>query len=140
MELNQLADISSAVTLDISTALFEMLKNYPFSAILSLVAILLVISFFVTSSDSGSLVIDFITTGGKLDAPVGTRVFWALVEGLLAISLLIGGGLSTLQTAVMLAAFPYAIILLVMTFSLIKVQSSQFEKLIEDMDDDLEND
>ncbi|UKM63781.1 BCCT family transporter [Flavobacteriaceae bacterium GSB9] len=159
LELNQLADISSAVTLDISTALFEMLKNYPFSAILSLVAILLVISFFVTSSDSGSLVIDFITTGGKLDAPVGTRVFWALVEGLLAISLLIGGGLSTLQTAVMLAAFPFAIILLVMTFSLIKglkrerikhlryrvkrnvrVQSSQFEKLIEDMDDDLEND
>ncbi|MBD0825338.1 BCCT family transporter [Aestuariibaculum marinum] len=155
LELNHLADISGAVSKDISTALFEMLKNYPFSSILSVIAILLIISFFVTSSDSGSLVVDFITTGGKLDAPVGTRIFWALIEGLLAISLLIGGGLSTLQTTVMLAAFPFAIILLVMTFSLLKglrrerlrnlrykvkrnarVQTTQIERFIEDQEDE----
>ncbi len=120
LELNELADISLAVKNDISTALFEMLKNYPFSVFLSIIGILLIISFFVTSSDSGSLVVDFITTGGKLDAPVGTRVFWAMVEGGLAISLLVGGGLSTLQTAVMLAALPFAIILLIMVYSLFK--------------------
>ncbi|MBD0833601.1 BCCT family transporter [Aestuariibaculum sediminum] len=155
LELNEIANISGAVSNDISTALFEMLKNFPFSSILSVIAILLIISFFVTSSDSGSLVVDFITTGGKLDAPVGTRIFWALIEGLLAISLLIGGGLGTLQTAVMLAAFPFAIILLVMTFSLLKglrrerlknlrnkvkrnarVQNSQFEKYIDDNEEE----
>lgn len=119
LELNNIANVSDAVKADISTALFEMLKNYPLTILLSVVGILLVVSFFVTSSDSGSLVVDFITTGGKLDAPVGTRIFWATVEGLLAIALLVGGGLSTLQTAVMIAALPFAIILIIMTYSLI---------------------
>lgn len=118
LELNGIGDIAQAVNNDISTALFEMLKHYPLSFIMGGVGILLIISFFVTSSDSGSLVVDFITTGGKLDAPVGTRIFWAMVEGLLAIALLVGGGLSTLQTAVMLAALPFAVILIVMTYSL----------------------
>lgn len=125
LELNEIASISTAVGNDISTALFEMLKNYPLTIVMSLIGIVLIISFFVTSSDSGSLVVDFITTGGKLDAPVGTRVFWASVEGLLAISLLIGGGLSTLQTAVMLAALPFAIILLAMVYSLYKGLKSE---------------
>ncbi len=159
LELNNLADISSAVSADISTALFEMLKHYPLTVVLSALGILLVISFFVTSSDSGSLVVDFITTGGKLDAPVGTRIFWALIEGLLAISLLVGGGLSTLQTAVMIAALPFAIILLVMTYSLyialkrervrmlrykvsrnLRVQNTQLEKFMEDYDLDEDDD
>ncbi|GLB50824.1 BCCT family transporter [Neptunitalea lumnitzerae] len=158
LELNELADISTAVSADISTALFEMLKHYPLTSIMSFVGIVLVISFFVTSSDSGSLVVDFITTGGKLDAPVATRIFWALVEGLLAIALLVGGGLSTLQTAVMIAALPFAIILLVMTYSLfiglkrervkylrhrvarnLRVQSSQMERFMEDFDNDDED-
>lgn len=155
LELNGIADIGSAVSSDISTALFEMLKHYPLASIMGAVGILLIISFFVTSSDSGSLVVDFITTGGKLDAPVGTRIFWGAVEGLLAIALLIGGGLSTLQTAVMLAALPFAIILVIMTFSLYiglrherlkdlrlrvkrnrKTQYSQMERFIEDQDSD----
>lgn len=158
LELNEIADISTAVSKDISTALFEMLKNYPMTTVMSVIGILLVISFFVTSSDSGSLVVDFITSGGKLDTPVGTRIFWALVEGLLAIALLIGGGLSTLQTAVMLAALPFAIILLVMTYSLFiglkrervkflrhkiarstKAQNVQLEKFMEEYEED-END
>jgi betaine/carnitine transporter, BCCT family len=73
--------------------LFAMLDNLPLAAITSFVGIVLVIVFFVTSSDSGSLVIDTITAGGKIDAPVSQRIFWACFEGLVAIALLLGGGL-----------------------------------------------
>jgi hypothetical protein len=77
--------------------LFAMLNNLPLAAITSFVGIVLVIVFFVTSSDSGSLVIDTITAGGKIDAPVSQRIFWACFEGLVAIALLLGGGLVALQ-------------------------------------------
>jgi BCCT family betaine/carnitine transporter len=78
-------------------SLFAMLENLPLSAITSTTGIILVIVFFVTSSDSGSLVIDTITAGGKIDAPVPQRVFWCTFEGAVAIVLLIGGGLAALQ-------------------------------------------
>jgi choline/glycine/proline betaine transport protein len=80
--------------------------------------IVLVTSFFVTSSDSGSLVIDSITAGGKLDAPVGQRIFWALSEGGVAATLLLGGGLAALQTAATITGLPFALLLLVMLYSL----------------------
>ena len=67
-------------------------RKLPLAAITSTIGIVLVIVFFVTSSDSGSLVIDTITAGGKVDAPVSQRVFWCTFEGLVAIALLIGGG------------------------------------------------
>lgn len=69
-----------------------MLSHLPLSAITSFVAVILVIVFFCTSSDSGSLVIDTITAGGKVDAPVAQRVFWAVFEGLVAVALPLGGG------------------------------------------------
>jgi BCCT family betaine/carnitine transporter len=77
-----------------------MLDSLPLSAITSTIGVILVIVFFVTSSDSGSLVIDTITAGGKIDAPVPQRVFWCTFEGLVAIALLIGGGLTSLQAMV----------------------------------------
>jgi choline/glycine/proline betaine transport protein len=119
LELNGLAPIGEAVDKNISTALFSLLGEYPLSKVMSFIGVLLIIGFFVTSSDSGSLVIDSITSGGKLDAPVGQRIFWALAEGALAATLLIGGGLVTLQTAVMLASLPFAMLLLVMGYSLV---------------------
>lgn len=99
LELNEIGNIAVAVNEDISTALFVMLEQFPLNFITSFIGIILVTSFFVTSSDSGSLVIDSITSGGKLDAPVGQRIFWALSEGAVAATLLIGGGLQALQTA-----------------------------------------
>jgi choline-glycine betaine transporter len=78
-------------------ALFAMLDALPLASVTSSVAIVLVVIFFVTSSDSGSLVIDTITAGGKLDAPVVQRAFWCTLEGIVAISLLLGGGLVALQ-------------------------------------------
>ncbi|QTY25840.1 BCCT family transporter [Flavobacterium sp. CS20] len=112
--------IVNAVGEDVATALFVFLENFPFSSILSVIGIVLIIGFFVTSSDSGSLVVDSLTSGGKIDAPVGQRIFWALAEGAVATVLLIGGGLGALQTASVATGLPFALILLIMCYSLYK--------------------
>ena len=121
--------ISEAVNQNIATALFVMLEQYPLAEFMSVLGIVLVMSFFVTSSDSGSLVIDSITSGGKLDAPVGQRIFWALSEGAVAGTLLLGGGLAALQTAAVTTGLPFAIILFVMCFSLYKGLQEEWDKL-----------
>ncbi len=100
--------------------LFEMLAHLPLTGITSLVGIVLVIVFFVTSSDSGSLVIDTISAGGKMNAPTPQRVFWATFEGLIAIALLLGGGLAALQAMAVSTGFPFAIVLLGASFALVK--------------------
>jgi len=100
--------------------LFEMLAHLPLTGLTSLVGIVLVVVFFVTSSDSGSLVIDTISAGGKVNAPVPQRVFWASFEGLVAIALLLGGGLVALQAMAVSTGFPFAIVLLGAAFSLVK--------------------
>ncbi|WP_193175925.1 BCCT family transporter [Oricola nitratireducens] len=100
--------------------LFAMLEALPLQAITSFIAIILVIVFFVTSSDSGSLVIDTITAGGKVDAPVPQRVFWASFEGLVAIALLLGGGLGALQAMAVSTGFPFTIVLLLACFAILK--------------------
>ncbi|NVK33986.1 MAG: BCCT family transporter, partial [Rhodobacteraceae bacterium] len=101
-------------------SLFAMLEGLPLSSITSVIAIVLVIVFFVTSSDSGSLVIDTITAGGKVDAPVPQRVFWATFEGAVAIVLLVGGGLGALQAMVISTGLPFTLVLLLMCWAIIK--------------------
>ena len=98
-------------------SLFRMLEALPAAGVTSGIAIVLVVVFFVTSSDSGSLVIDTITAGGKLDPPVAQRVFWCAFEGLVAIALLLGGGLAALQAAALATGFPFALVLVAMCFS-----------------------
>ncbi|MCY6369304.1 BCCT family transporter [Clostridium ganghwense] len=119
-------------------ALFEMINhlNIPILAgtikvILSILGTLLVISFFVTSSDSGSLVVDNITSGGKLDSPIPQRIFWAFMEGFIAAVLLLIGGekaLSALQTAVISAGLPFAIILIIMSLLLVGSVRQAYKK------------
>ncbi len=101
-------------------SLFAMLEGLPLSSITSTIAIVLVIVFFVTSSDSGSLVIDTITAGGKIDAPVPQRIFWCTFEGAVAIVLLVGGGLGALQAMVISTGLPFTVILLVMCWAIVK--------------------
>jgi choline/glycine/proline betaine transport protein len=120
LELNALADIATAVKENVATSLYVLLEQYPISSVTSLIGVLLVTSFFITSSDSGSLVVDSLTAGGKLDAPVPQRVFWALTEGAIAAVLLIGGGLGALQTAAITTGLPFALILIILMFSLLK--------------------
>ncbi|TPE44222.1 BCCT family transporter [Pontibacter mangrovi] len=117
--------VAEAVAADISTALFVFFEQLPFSTVLSVIGIVLVAGFFVTSSDSGSLVVDSLTSGGRPDSPVGVRIFWALAEGAVAAVLLIGGGLQALQTAVILTGLPFALILLLMCYSLYRGLSEE---------------
>ncbi|WP_425348887.1 BCCT family transporter [Pararhizobium antarcticum] len=112
--------ITSVQDAKLELQLFEMLALLPLTSITSFIGIVLVIVFFVTSSDSGSLVIDTISAGGKVNAPVPQRIFWATFEGLVAIALLLGGGLVALQAMAVSTGLPFAIVLLGAAFSLIK--------------------
>ncbi|RGP36429.1 BCCT family transporter [Pseudotabrizicola alkalilacus] len=100
--------------------LFEMLSQMPLAGISSLVGIILVVVFFVTSSDSGSLVIDTIAAGGKTNAPVVQRVFWATFEGLVAVALLLGGGLAALQAMAVSTGLPFTLVLLAACYSIVR--------------------
>ena len=100
--------------------LFKMLDQLPLSSITSFIGIVLVVVFFVTSSDSGSLVIDTITAGGKVDAPVPQRVFWCIFEGAVAIALLIGGGLAALQSMVISTGLLFTVLLMFMCWCIFR--------------------
>jgi len=100
--------------------LFQMLSQLPLTAITSFVGIVLVIVFFVTSSDSGSLVIDTIAAGGKIHAPVPQRIFWCSFEGLVAIALLLGGGLTALQAMAVSTGLPFTLVLLGACWAIVK--------------------
>ncbi|WP_138465382.1 BCCT family transporter [Poseidonocella sp. HB161398] len=117
---------TAAQDADLPLKLFKMLDELPLTGITSLVGIVLVIVFFVTSSDSGSLVIDTITAGGKVDAPVPQRVFWAIFEGAVAIVLLLSaGGLGSLQSMVISTGLPFTVVLLVMCVAIWKGLASE---------------
>lgn len=120
--------ISDAVNKDVSTSIFYLLEQYPLGSISSGLAIILVIGFFITSSDSGSFVVDTLTSGGRHDAPKGQKIFWASMEGAIAGVLLIGGGLVALQTVSILIALPFAILLLLICYSFYKALSEDSEK------------
>ncbi|MCP3675771.1 MAG: BCCT family transporter [Gammaproteobacteria bacterium] len=118
---NNIGELSAGMS-DTSLALFQMLENVPLDQITSVLAIILVLVFFVTSSDSGSLVIDTITAGGKTDAPVVQRIFWAITQGIIASVLLYGGGenaLGALQSAAITVGLPFTVVLLLITLSLV---------------------
>jgi choline/glycine/proline betaine transport protein len=112
--------IAKAVQENIPISLFVLLEKFPFQTVTSGLTIVVVITFFVTSSDSGSMVIDIITSGGNPNPPVLSRLFWALMEGFVAAVLLMGGGLVALQTATITSGLPFAIVLLGMCFTLYK--------------------
>ena len=120
MELTGNGEMIAAVNENISTSLFVMLEQLPFQKITCWLSIIVITLFFVTSSDSASLVIDIITSGGKKNPPVWQKIFWAFTEGAVAIVLLLGGGLTALQTMVIIMALPFSIILLITCYSLWK--------------------
>ena len=112
---------TAAQDADLPLQLFLMLEELPLASITSFIGIILVIVFFVTSSDSGSLVIDTITAGGKVDAPVTQRVFWCIFEGAVAIVLLLSaGGLASLQSMVISTGLPFTIVLLIMCWCILR--------------------
>ena len=110
--------ISAATLNQMPTALFVLLEQLPWTTIVSMVAVLLIVTFFVTSSDSGSLVIDTITSGDNKDSATWQRLFWAVSQGIVASVLLVGGGLAALQAATLSGALPIAFIMILMCLGL----------------------
>lgn len=120
IEMFGAGDLAKAVADNVAVSLFVFLEHFPLSSVSSLLGVLVVVSFFVTSSDSGSMVIDIITAGGNPDPPIPQRLFWAILEGVVAATLLLCGGLAALQSAVIATGLPFAIVLIVMCVSLKK--------------------
>lgn len=132
LDLGGAAPIVQTVADNLPVALFEVLAQLPFSVIASGLATVLVITFFVTSADSGALVIDMITSGAAPHPPVWQRVFWAVCAGVVAAVLLLAGGLQALQTAALASALPFAAIMLFICYGLLR--ALQTEKLGSSMD------
>jgi choline/glycine/proline betaine transport protein len=112
--------ISAEVAKDVPVALFQFLERLPWSGVTSTLAVLLVAVFFVTSADSGSLVIDTLAAGGVEDAPVWQRIYWCSLEGVTAALLMLAGGLSALQTVTLASALPFGIIMLLLVVGLVR--------------------
>lgn len=126
--INKIGMLGEKGLTEVPLAMFQMFDQMPMSSFLSIVAVLLVLVFFITSSDSGSLVIDSITAGGKIDAPVPQRIFWASVEGAIAAALLWIGGteaIQALQAGAISTGLPFTFILLLMCVSLLKGFSTE---------------
>jgi len=120
IELFEQGGMSELVNENIATALFSLLEHYPMPLLSIFFVVVAGVIFFVTSSDSGSLVIDFLSNGGKEKTKVWLRVFWALLEGVVAATLVFGGGLVALQTGSLVTGLPVCILMLLMCYSIIK--------------------
>ncbi|ELM3722035.1 choline BCCT transporter BetT [Edwardsiella piscicida] len=114
------ADLARTVQTDVSLALFNFLEHFPFPTALSFIAMVMVVVFFVTSADSGAMVVDTLASGGVKHTPLWQRIFWAALMGVVAIVLLLAGGLRALQTVTIASALPFALILLLAIYGLLK--------------------
>ena len=117
--------LATAVEANMPVAIFVMLEQLPLTTITSALATMLIVTFFVTSSDSGSLVIDIISSGGAENPPVWQRIFWAVSEGAVAATLLLAGGLAALQTAAITSALPLIIVMILVCYGLMKALSAE---------------
>lgn len=126
---NGLSGLADTVSTDLPQALFVLLDQFPFSSVVSFIAIILIITFFVTSSDSGSLVIDIITSGGHTKNPLWQRIFWAATQGIVAAALLLAGGLDALRAMAVATALPFAVVLIFALIGLIKALMLEGKKV-----------
>lgn len=127
----------AAVNENISTALYVFFDKFPLAIVLKSLGVILICSFIITSADSGALVVDSITSGGKMKTPRMQRVIWAVATGVIAAVLMYGGGLNALQTVVTISGLPFAILLIMMVYSLYtgvkedEEKAARKEKLLE---------
>ncbi|MCH9690697.1 MAG: choline BCCT transporter BetT [Gammaproteobacteria bacterium] len=113
-------ELSATVQNNASLALFKFLEMFPFSGLLSLIAILMVVIFFVTSADSSAMVIDILASGGATETPLWQRVFWSVTIGVVAMALMLAGGLQALQAAMIASALPFMVVLIFAIYGLLK--------------------
>ena len=127
-------ELSAIVQQDTSLTLFKFLELFPFAEVLSMIAILMVVIFFVTSSDSSAMVIDILASGGDTTAPMWQRVFWSAMIGVVAMALMLAGGLQALQAAMIASALPFSIVLIISTYGLLKalaIDTAKKESLVQ---------
>ena len=120
MELMGDPGLIAAVQSDIGSAIFRLVEFYPFAQPITLLIVVMIILWFVTSSDSASFVIDMLTAGGDTNPPKIQRLFWAIAEGVIAAILLAAGGLSALQAAAIVAGLPFALVIFVIMYALLR--------------------
>jgi glycine betaine transporter len=120
LELNATPGIAEATFNDVTTAIFTLYNNFPMSAFLSLISMIIVCIFFITSADSATFVVGMMTSGGSLEPKTGLKVFWGLVCSSIAAMLLVAGGLKAIQTVAFVVSFPFMILMLFMAWSFIK--------------------
>ena len=118
MEIWQHVPLSESVKADVATALFALFDAMPFGSIMSVVATLLVVVFFVTSGDSAVLVLGMMSRGGDANPPTRTKLIWGVLIAGIAISLLLAGGIDAVQTATILFALPFALVIVLMVIAL----------------------
>lgn len=123
---DQKTELLEVVSSNVPVALFKMFSYFPFAPVLSCVGMMLIVTFFVSSSDSGSLVIDTLTSGGAKEPPVWQRIYWATLEGVVAATLLLAGGLDALQTMVIASAFPMIFLVVISCAALLKALREDF--------------
>src|SRR5690606_10979753 len=123
-----MASLADAVAADSSTAIYAFLQNLPLAGLTSLVATLLVVIFFVTSADSGALVIDMLASKDDVESPAWQRVFWALAVGAIAIALLAAGGLTALQAGTIAAALPFTVVMILACWGMLRAMRIDLAK------------
>jgi choline/glycine/proline betaine transport protein len=131
LDLSGIAGIAETVANNLPIALFETLEQLPLSTMVSAIATLLIITFFVTSADSGALVIDMITSGAAENPPVWQRVFWAVCAGSVAAVLLVAGGLQALQTAAIASALPFAVVMVFICYGLLRALQTEEKEMMD---------
>ncbi|NIB40656.1 choline BCCT transporter BetT [Pseudomaricurvus alkylphenolicus] len=113
-------ELAQAVKNNNALALFKFLEYFPLSNLLAGLAIVMVVIFFVTSADSGALVVNMLSSNGEDKTPVWQRLYWCSMIGIVAIILLLAGGLASLQTATIIGALPFSVVLLLIIYALYK--------------------
>ena len=120
IHVQDIVSLGEAVEADSAQALFAFLEQFPLGFMFSLLAMLIVLVFFVTSADSGAMVVDMLASGGRNKTPLWQKLFWATTIAAIAIALLLADGLTALQTATIASALPYTLFLLAATWGLLK--------------------
>ena len=114
---------------DAAVAIYNLLGHYPLSSVTALLAMLLVVVFFITSSDSGSFVVDMLCSGGNPNPPLWQRIFWALLEGVVAVTLLRIGGLNALQAGVVSLGLPFCLVLVAASWCLYRQLQTEVQAM-----------
>lgn len=134
LELKQGADLAAAVAENVATGLFKVYAHYPLSSLLSLVTVLLLVVFFVTSADSATFVLAMMTSGGLETPSALKKLVWGVTISVTAAALLFSGGLEALQRMAIAAALPFTVIMLLMCYSLLKGVRYEFRYEREDQE------